>query len=497
MAALNDLNSTGGTTNQGSSTRLTFADRLKDNFVPAMRDFYADYKNQILGEIASNTGDRLEGNKNVTVAGTTMIVSAGARGQAQRLPTATASSSVRLEITSKKYEASLEMQPELEADARGGATSWEQAYAYELKSLMTFMEIDKNDIAQVGRAHPLWRYTGAISGVTGVGAIASITNRGSTATTYFDRGLLDRRAGTNSAFPAFRNRRISHVPNGANGVFGAPTTGVTWPSGDRQTANDNVATDEIYVGGMDGTPTAPTITHHSNGAIDTGLGAFSSGWAIPYASRAPSGYGTAADDITRHYSFEGLLSFLSRYDIGYAAVLGAAKSSAAGLQAFYDAGSSGDRPFSDGLMNVIMRQVMAIRDDGHLPTKTLCTWAGWERVSAQYDTYKRMDPVIGNGGTTAVGNKPENFMLHAGAGSVMFKPCVLAMPKMMQIISPADWEKLPNIDFKLLEPQGNIRVPEYDGQRWDFIERFNIWCKDPQGQAVIDDLSEDPFTALT
>lgn len=496
MAALNDLNSTGGTTNQGSSTRLTFNERLKDNFVPAMRDFYADYKNQILGEIASNTGDRLEGNKNVTVAGTTMIVSAGARGQAQRLPTATASSSVRMEITPKKYEASLEMQPELEADARGGATSWEQAYARELKSLMTFMEIDKNDIAQVGRAHPLWRYTGAISGVTGVGAIASITNRGSTANTYFDRGLLDRRAGTNSAFPAFRNRRISHVPL-ANGAFGAPTTGATWPSGDRQTSNDNVATDEIYVGGMDGTPTAPTITHHSNGAIDTGLGAFSSGWAIPYASRYPSGYGTAADDIVKHYSFEGLLSFLSRYDIGYAAVLGAAKSSAAGLQAFYDAGSSGDRPFSDGLMNVIMRQVMAIRDDGHLPTKTLCTWAGWERVSAQYDTYKRMDPVIGNGGTTAVGNKPENFTLFAGAGSVTFKPCVLAMPKMMQIISPADWEKLPSIDFKLLEPQGNIRVPEYDGQRWDFIERFNIWCKDPQGQAVIDDLSEDPFSALT
>lgn len=495
MAALNDLNSTGGTSLTGSSTRLTFAERLKDNFVPAMRDFWADYKNQIYGEIASNTGDRIEGNKNVTVAGTAMVVSAGARGQAQRLPTATASRSVRLEITPKKYEATLEMQPELEADARGGATSWEQAYAYELKSLMSFMEIDKNDIAQVGRAHPLWRLNGAIS-AGGVGTIATITNRGSTATTYFDRGLLDRRAGTSSAFPAFLNRRVSHVPL-ANGAFGAPTTGATWPSGDRQTANDNTASQEIYVGAMDGTPTAPTITYHTNGAAATGLTAFSSGWAIPYASRYPSSYSVAADDIVKHYSFEGLLSFLSRYDIGYSAVLGAAKSSAAGLQSFYDASSTGDRSFSDGLMNVIMRQVMGIRDDGHLPTKTLCTWTGWERVSAQYDTYRRMDPVIGNGGTTAVGNKPEGFMLHAGAGSVMFKPCAIAMPKMMQIISPADWEKLPSIDFQLVEPLGHARNIEYDGQVWNFIERMNIWCKDPQGQAVIDDLSEDPFNPLT
>lgn len=495
MAATNDLNSTGGTSLTGSSTRLTFAERLKDNFVPAMRDFWADYKNQIYGEIASNTGDRIEGNKNVTVAGTAMVVSAGARGQAQRLPTATASRSVRLEITAKKYEATLEMQPELEADARGGATSWEQAYAYELKSLMSFMEIDKNDIAQVGRAHPLWRLNGAISGA-GVGAIASITNRGSTATTYFDRGLLDRRAGTSTAFPAFLNRRVSHVPSGS-GAFGVPTTGSTWPSGDRQASNDNVASDEVYVGAMDGTPTAPTITYHKNGSATGALTAFSSGWAIPYASRYPSSYSVAADDIVKHYSFEGLLSFLSRYDIGYSAVLGAAKSSAAGLQSFYDASSTGDRSFSDGLMNVIMRQVMGIRDDGHLPTKTLCTWTGWERVSAQYDTYRRMDPVIGNGGTTAVGNKPEGFMLHAGAGSVMFKPCAIAMPKMMQIISPADWEKLPSIDFKLIEPLGHARNIEYDGQVWNFIERMNIWCKDPQGQAVIDDLSEDPFNPLT
>ena len=503
MAALNDIASP-----TGGSTRYSFGTRLKDKFLPAWRDFWADYNKQILGLIANKTGERLEGARSITVAGTQLVVSAGGRRQNQRLPTATASDSTRMEITTKKYEATLEMQPELEQAARGGQASWEKAYAFELKALMTFVEIDKNDIGQIGRAHILWRHAAAPNATTGVTSIQPITNRGSTAARYFDRGLLDRRAGTNSSHPAYRGRRVTLIPSG-NGALGSPNTGATWPSGDRSTTNDDVVTNEIMVGSIDGTPSAPTITYN-RGALGTaagtggggtslaGLTGVAAGWVVPYGNRDPSISATASDAITQFSEFEGLLSFLARYDLAYAAVLGAAKSSVAGLQAFYDADAGAlDRPFSDGYLNMIMRSVVLVRDDGHLPSNVLQTWAGWERVSAQYDTYRRMDPVIGQGGTTAVGNKPEGFVVHAGAGSVIFKPRAMAMPKMAQIINPGDWEKLPTMDFQLLDTLGEIRDPDYDTTRWNFIEMMNLWCMDPQGQAVIDDLAEDPFTALT
>lgn len=504
MAAMNDLASP-----TGSSTRLSFTDRLKTRFLPAWRNMWADYKSQILGIVGSKTGERLEGLKSLTVTGTGLIVSAGSRGQNQRVPTATASDSEQLEIRERKYEATLEMQPELEQTARGGNSSWEKAYAFELKALMTFVEIDKNDIAQIGRAQILWRHAGAPAAATGLTSIQTITNRGSAAARFFDRGVLDQRAGTQTAHPAYLRRRVALVPSGG-GALGSLNTGATWPSGDRDTASDNDPASEIMVGAIDGTASAPTITYNrgtfgnpagTNGTPATsmaGLTGVAAGWVVPYASRYPTMSGTAADDITRFYGPEGILSFLARSDLAYAAVLGAAKTSLAGLNAFYsaDPGSS-DRPFSDGLINMIMRSVVLVRDDGHLPSNVLQTWAGWERVSNQYDTYRRMDPVIGKGGTVAVGNKPEGFMLHAGAGSVIYKPRAMAMPKMAQILNPADWEKLPCMDFQLLGTHGETRNPDYDITRYNFIEMNNLWCKDPQAQAVIDDLAEDPFTALT
>lgn len=502
MAALNDLASP-----TGGSSRYSFGTRLKDKFLPAWRDFWADYGKQILGLIAQKSGERLEGARSITVAGTRLVTSAGGRRQNARLPTATASDSTRMEITTKKYEATLEMQPELEQAARGGQSSWETAYAKELKALMTFVEIDKNDIGQIGRAHILWRHASAPNAATGVTSIQPITNRGSTAARYFDRGLLDQRVGTQTSHPAYVGRRVALIPSG-NGALGSPNPGTVWPVGDRA-ANTDTATDEIMVGSITGTASAPSITYHrgtlgtvagtnGGGSSMAGLTGVAAGWVVPYGNRDTTINATASDAITQFAEFEGLLSFLARYDLAYAAVLGAAKSSVAGLQAFYNADmGAADRPFSDGYLNMMMRQFMLIRDDGHLPSNTLCTWAGWERVSAQYDTYKRMDPVIGNGGTTAVGNKPEGFTIHAGAGSVIFKPRALAMPKMMQIINPGDWEKLPTMDFQLLDTLGEIRNPDYDITRWNFIEMFNLWCMDPQGQAVIDDLAEDPFNSPT
>jgi hypothetical protein len=506
MAAMNDLASP-----TGSSTRLSFTDRLKTKFLPAWRNMWADYKSQIIGIVGAKTGERLEGLKSVTVAGTGLIVSAGSRGQNQRVPSPTASDSEQLEIRERKYQATLEIQPELEATARGGVSSWEKAYAFELKALMTFVEIDKNDVAQIGRAQVLWRHSAAPAAATGLTPIQTITNRGSTAARFFDRGLMDARAGTQSAHPAYYRRRVTLIPSG-NGALGSPNTGLTWPSGDRSTTDDNAASSEIMVGAMSGTPTAPTITYNrgtfgnaagTNGTPATslaGLTGVAEGWVVPYASRAPVISATAADAITQFYGTEGILSFTARQDLAYAAVLGAAKTSLAGLQSFYDASGGGggaDRPFSDGLLDMIMAQVMMIRDDGHLPSVALQTWPGWKRVSMQYDTYKRMDPVIGKAGTTAVGNKPEGFMVYAGAGSVIFKPRAMAMPKMCQILNPADWEKLPCQDWGLFDTLGETRDPDYDTTRYNFREMLNYWCKDPSAQAVIDDLSEDPFTPLT
>jgi len=488
------------------SSRASFSERLKTKFIPAVRDYWADYKNHIMGLLAQNTGERLEGLRTVTVAGTGMPAGAGTRRQDQRLPTATASSSIQLELGPKKLEMTLEMQPELEGDARGGASSWEKAYAFELKALMNYYEIRKNDIAMVGRGEVLGKHASTMT--AGVVSIQPITARNSTASAFFNRGMLDPTSGTLSSHPFYKNMRVSLVPN-ASGALGSPNTGAAWPSGDRSTANDNVADDEVYIGSIGASETAPTLTYHQRstsgggsggdtpvGATTAALTGLSTGWIIPYASRAPS-ITSGANGISQFGGYEGIESYLSD-TYGYSAVLGQAKTAAAGLNPIRNVGpSNADRVYSDGLMNVVMRVLKNRRDDGVFPGLTLCTWAGWERVSAQYDTYKRMEPVIGKGGTTAVGNTPDGFMLHAGAGSVVFKPRAMCLPKAMYLLDPAGWKKMPNMEFELVDPLGYGRDMSYDTKRWNFIERFNIMCEDIVANAVIYDLTEDPFSPLT
>ena len=56
---------------------------------------------------------------------------------------------------------------------------------------------------------------------------------------------------------------------------------------------------------------------------------------------------------------------------------------------------------------------------------------------------------------------------------------------------------MPNMEFELVDPLGYGRDMSYDTKRWNFIERFNIMCEDIVANAVIYDLTEDPFSPLT
>ncbi len=499
-AALNDSTYTTGT------NRSSFSERMKTKFVDSMRDWWADYKNHIMGLIGQNTGERLEGLRTVTVAGVSMPTGAGTRRQDQRLPSAVASSSVQLELGPKKLDLTLEMQPEVEADARGGQSSWEQVFKFELKALMNYYEIRKNDIAMIGRGEVLGRMASAMS--SGVVALEPITSRNSTSASFFNRGLADPTAGTQSSHPFYRNMRVSFVPL-ASGALGSPNTGAAWPSGDRDTANDNVQADEVYIGAI--TPATPSVTmfqrstsgggaggDSAGGAATAALTGINGGWIIPYASRAPTISATPADAITQYAGYEGIESYLADPAVAYAAIMGVSKTSYAGLNPVRDVSSNtADRPYSDGILNKIMRVLKNRRDDGVFPGVNLCTWAGWERVAAQHESYKRLEPVIGNGGTKAVGNTPDGFMTHAGAGSVIYKPRAMCAPKAMYLLDVETWKKMPNTDFQLLDPLGHGRDMNYDTARWNYWERFNIMCDDIMANGVIMDLTEDPFTALT
>ena len=506
MASLNDIAPASG------SSRSSYIDRMKDVYLPALNNFWAAYDDEIMGLVGKNKGNALKGKRSVTVAGTTLSVGAGARGQTQRLPVATPTDSIELEIHPRKYEARLGFTPEVLLDARGGDSSWQDAYSFEMEALENFITMDRNDKANIGRSGILGRGAAApTSG--GVVALQGITNRGASATTYFDRGMLDNTSGTAASHPFYVNRRVSAVASG-NGAMGNPYTGSTAPSGDRSwtgatnggpsaSTSDNNPIDELTISALDGTTTsAPTITLQQNGAALLGnaaafiaLTGINGAFYIPYASRYHSISATASDAITQFYGMEGIQSYLSNPSYAYSAILGQAKTAASGLQAYYAANPAAAgtaRVFSDQILSLAQR-VTRQRTNGKGPKVALCTWAGWDRVAMEHENAKRIESVIGNGGTTAWGNTPDGYTFIGGGGTIGFKPAFMAMPKQMALLDPADWEYMESQPFQLLDPLGHMRDIDYDLSQCAFMSRGNIMCSHIMGQSIIDDLAEDPF----
>ena len=513
MASLNDIAPTSG------SSRASYVDRMKDIYLPQLNNFWAAYDDEILGLIGKNKGNALKGKRSVTVAGMSLSVGAGARGQTQRLPTATATSSIELEIHPRKYEARLGFTPEVLLDARGGDSSFQDAYSHEMESLEDFMTMDRNDKANIGRSGILGRHAGApTSG--GVVTLQPGTGRGASSTTYFDRGMMDNTQGTQASHPFYVGRRLSFVASG-QGAMGSPYTGTTAPSGDRAVTgagstgggsntggysggtSDNDPRDEITISALNGSdPAAPTMTLQQNATALPGSAAafialtgINGAFVIPYASRYHAMTGTAANDITFFYGGEGIQSYLSNPNYAYSAILGQNKTAAAGLQAYYAANpaSAGtNRVFSDAIMGLAQR-VIGQRTNGKRPKVALCTWAGWDRVAAEHENAKRIEAVIGNGGTTAWGSTPDGYTYIGGGGQIGFKPAFMAMPKQMALLDPADWEYMESQPFQLLDPNGHFRPGDYDLSEYSFMARGNIVCSHIMGQGILDDLTEDPF----
>jgi hypothetical protein len=492
--------------------QATYVTRMKDIFLPQLNNFWAGYDDEVIGVIGKNKGNKLDGKRSVTVAGVGMSVGAGSGGETQRLPTPTATSSIELELRDRKYNARLAFTPEVLLHARGGDSSWQDSYSFEMESLMDFITIDKNDAANIGRSRVIGRHAAAPT-AAGVVQIQAITNRGANADRYFDRGMLDNVAGTEASFPFYRKRRLSFI-NSALGSMGAPFTGSTAPSGDRTavgatnggpsgTTSDNNPIDEVYVEAINGSDyTAQTVTYNQNNAALPGSAAafialtnMATAFIIPYGSRAPTMSGNAANDTTRFYGMEGIQSYLSNPSYAYSAILGQSKTAASGLQAFFDTNpvaAGTDRVFSDRILAHAQRSIRR-RTNGKGPKLALCTWPGWDQVANEHENLKRIEAVVGNGGTTAYGNTPDGYSYIGGGGQIMFKPLITAMPKQMALLDPADWEYMQTKPFGLIDPLGHMREIDYDLSQYAFQEFGNYMCSHIMGQGIIDDLAENPF----
>lgn len=412
--------------------------------------------------------------------------------EGSRLPTPTGQRSVKMRLGAKKLSARTRITPEARSDIRGGDSSFRESLGDMLAGIREQLELETNEVFLGGRHHILGRISGTPT-AGGVATLQPVSGRGYSATTFYDRGLPINQDGLYEAHPFYRDMRIAGLPS--TSAFDGNTytqAANTWASGDGFSAAAEVLADnEVYIDDISGSAFAtPTLSlARVAGAADLSavaningakLIAFGSRRAVQHAS-------SSVDRIDTHAAMEGGYGYLTGSTI-YDTIFGVTKASVSGLMpnTFQNAGVA--RTWTDEWLRIANTQEQ-IRS-GQMSSQAFTSWSVWSEVAQEHAGLKRLESVIGNGGTTKFGDTPVGFAYLGGGGQVEFFPHHLAYDGDILKIHP---EAFSYVSSWNMTKAPDRFVPDFDVDEMFMSMRGNVYAKRAFNMSIIADISNDRF----
>ncbi|UOF79536.1 hypothetical protein [Bacteriophage sp.] len=484
---------TGDPTGLVGTSRASSFEQLRLHYWPVFEQHLHDPDQEIQGMFAQKRGLEIAGQQAVKAATLNRPQGVGSRGEGMRLPTPTGSTFLQFFLNGKKRQFRFRITPEAEAAARKSQSAWQDIYSKELQGTRQSFEFNYINALIKGRAHPLGRINGTPT-AGGVVTLRPRTNRGHAAASFWDQGLYSTRPNILVSQPFSVGMRVAGV-SAANGALGSPYSHATntWASGDTAN-NDDTLAQEVYVNAMDASNQAsPTITLFRNGAAAdlSAVAGIDGAFIIPYANRRASINATAALAITQYTDCEGLCTYINDSTI-ISAILGVARSASDGLQPeIYHQSGTSTIVFTDSIVEHLQTVIQIL--SGKRAQVGFCTWKQWSYVASEHANLRRLEPVIGQGGTSMVGSTPVGYTYIGGGGSLVFKPHWLALHKAMFLVTPSEFEWGTEWPMRDEDPRF---IPDYDPREWVGSMQGNMHCGAIFQHAMVDDLAETTFAPL-
>lgn len=383
------------TTVPNASGRSSFLPGLREDYIDAFDAFLNSSQNLAANRFARRR-DRMGGRRTVTEVPTRRPVGVGFRGEYERLPWPTASTSINLYILAKKQALRHRMTYELMAAAAKGKnmTYGRDPWSRDMEELREYYALIRNENLLWGRYNILGvvnAYNAAAGGApTGSADDASngqITLYGrnvrrSTAALFYARGAFPH--------PFYTGQTFSKIP-AANGLGGAPTNTTramrlwTDPSNTDQEAPTLNVQDNDGTTGLDGTTSlAATFALADGDQI------------IPYNDRRIGGtYTDPLVNDSNYFAMNGVFDFVAG-TAHSSTIMGGSKSTVDGLRPNHSTAGGVTRAFTERQVGLMIR--LGMQRSGKTINRVYNAPSIMDEWFKENANLRRFETVMGNSG---------------------------------------------------------------------------------------------------
>lgn len=457
MASLNDITGLVG------NSRAAYINLLKIMYLP-MWNAHVHEASELVKRIASMkgkiAGERLQG----AVTLSWPQSSGQSRREGVRLPRPTTGTHAKPEFHPRNLYSTLQWTGDVERSSRGGnEAAFAEARMKDIRDARLQFDINYATKLILGYYEARARMTAAPG--SGVLTLASRNSRNASDFWNSGRNYL----------------RVNQDIGVAATVSGASRQNMETTSGAE-------SSELRYISAVGGTNSAPNITVATSAGVatdPTSVGA--TDYIVPWASRASSVSGTAADDITTFASFNGLFG-ITVDSTQYAAYAGLAKSSYPTLNGVYrpnPAGTGTTRPFEERQLHVL---IDTIRDEG-IGTEPDFLWlhsSTRREVVAEHSDDRRYAPILGASGF-------QKLVAHVGDKALPYDSDFMMMPGIICATEVGSWGWYEQSALGPIDQTSERWVEGYDAHSIVLHKSGNIVCENPFNQGALDDIDVDVY----